>query len=178
MTFSRRQKRIMEELEKLKTLLNSFEPVTVQKAINEIEEVKQETNVIIPEVVQVVEKKKSVGCPLKFTCKEEMQVLGEKYFKECKENNEPLTITGLALGLGFNSRQSLLNYAENGEFLDTIKNLKTRVENYAEKQAFSGKNPSGAIFVLKNHGWKDENYNKNTNVNANVDVNNLLDNLE
>ena len=86
MTFSRRQKRIMEELEKLKTLLNSFDPVTIQKAINEIEEVKQETNVIIPEVVQVVEKKKSVGCPLKFTCKEEMQVLGEKYFKECKEN--------------------------------------------------------------------------------------------
>ena len=76
----------MEELEKLKTLLNSFEPVTIQKAINEIEEVKQETNVIIPEVVQVVEKKKSVGCPLKFTCKEEMQVLGEKYFKEAREH--------------------------------------------------------------------------------------------
>jgi len=33
--------------------------------------------------------------------------------------------------------------------------LKQRIENYAENRLF-GNNPTGAIFALKNYGWKDK----------------------
>lgn len=38
----------------------------------------------------------------------------------------PPTVTGLALALGFNSRQSLLNYQGKAEFMDTITRAKAR----------------------------------------------------
>ncbi len=31
-----------------------------------------------------------------------------------------------------------------------------RCESYAEEMALVGRNQSGAIFALKNYGWKDE----------------------
>lgn len=91
----------------------------------------------------------------------------DNYFNKCKELDEPLTLTGLCLELGV-SRQTLCNYEnrvttfvgmsdeEIEEFLYTIKRAKLKIENYAEKQLFSGKNPAGIIFNLKNnYGWKD-----------------------
>lgn len=68
---------------------------------------------------------------------------------------EPPTITGLALYLGFESRQSLYDYEKKGEFSYTIKNARLRVENGYEK-ALHGRNATGAIFALKNFGWKDK----------------------
>lgn len=65
------------------------------------------------------------------------------------------TVTGLALHLGFNSRQSLLNnegYSE--EFLDAIKRAKLRIEIYYEEHLV-GHNAAGSIFALKNFGWRD-----------------------
>lgn len=69
---------------------------------------------------------------------------------------EPVTITGLALHLGFESRQSIYDYEEKGEFSYIIKNARLRVENAYEKNLYSDK-PTGSIFALKNMGWKDHN---------------------
>jgi len=65
------------------------------------------------------------------------------------------TITGLALALGFASRQSIYDYKGKEEFAYTIKKALLRVENGYEKR-LSHNGATGAIFALKNMGWKDK----------------------
>jgi hypothetical protein len=71
---------------------------------------------------------------------------------------QPFTITGLAISLG-TTRETLLDYEnkqENAAFSDTIKMAKQRIQQYAENYLYTGKNPTGAIFNLKNnYGWVD-----------------------
>lgn len=121
----------------------------------------------------------AVGRPPKFKSKEEMQELIDKYFEDCKGtilkdengemvfdkygqpvifNSKPLTITGLALALGFNSRQSLLNYQGKKEFVDTITRAKAKVEQYAEERLYDKDGANGAKFSLANNfeGWKEK----------------------
>lgn len=104
------------------------------------------------------------GRPLKFATKEKLEEAIQAYFDEValdffKDTNgvihqAPLTITGLALALA-TSRKVLMEYEERDEFSNTVKRAKTVVENYAEKRLF-GNNATGAIFALKNFGWKDK----------------------
>lgn len=94
------------------------------------------------------------GRPLKFQSVEELQTKIDAFFAECEAEEEPLTITGLALALG-TSRQCLINYEDKPEYFDAVKTAKDRVENYAEKRLFTG-TPTGPIFALKNFGWTDE----------------------
>jgi len=65
------------------------------------------------------------------------------------------TITGLALFLGFESRQSFYEYEEKPEFTYTIKKARTFIEREYEELLQTG-NVTGAIFALKNMGWKDK----------------------
>lgn len=65
------------------------------------------------------------------------------------------TITGLALYLGFVSRQSMFDYEAKPEFSDIIKKARTRIELEYEKMLHLDK-CTGAIFALKNFGWKDK----------------------
>lgn len=95
------------------------------------------------------------GRPPIFETSEQMEELAEKYFAESKENKEPLTITGLALYLGFSDRQSLYDYEEKPEFTCITKKCRLRVENQYEKN-LHGTTPTGSIFALKNMGWKDK----------------------
>lgn len=108
-----------------------------------------------------------------------MQELIDKYFEECQGTelldangdvrlnkydepiyikSKPPTVTGLALALGFNSRQSLLEYQCDDEFADTITQAKARVEEYAETRLFDKDGSNGAQFSLKNNfkSWKDK----------------------
>lgn len=66
-----------------------------------------------------------------------------------------LTITGLAYHLGFESRQSFYAYEDRPEFSYTIKRARLFIENDYEKQLQIG-NTTGAIFALKNFGWRDK----------------------
>ncbi len=105
-----------------------------------------------------------------------MQNAIDAYFKDCKgspktdENGEPIldkngkeiivgahppTITGLALSLGFRSRQELLNFqANSSEFDDIISVAKLKCEEFAERNLYS-KDYYGAKFSLENNfkGW-------------------------
>ena len=65
------------------------------------------------------------------------------------------TITGLAYYLGFESRQSFYDYEKNAEFSYTIKRARLFIECEYEEQLQQG-NTIGAIFALKNMGWKDQ----------------------
>jgi hypothetical protein len=74
---------------------------------------------------------------------------------------EKPTITGLALHLGFVDRRSIYDYEESGEHSHTIKKARMRVENAFEKRLFE-QSCTGAIFALKNFGWKDKTENEIT----------------
>lgn len=89
--------------------------------------------------------------PLKYTL-EEIERLSQEYFDNTPK--EEWTITGLALALD-TTRQTLINYEEKEEFIDTIKKLKTKVENQYEI-SLRKNGRSGDIFGLKNFGWKDK----------------------
>lgn len=68
---------------------------------------------------------------------------------------ESATITGLALYLGFESRQSIYDYEKNGKFSYTVKRARLRIEHEYEKK-LHGVNATGPIFALKNFGWRDQ----------------------
>lgn len=122
---------------------------------------------------------KKVGRPPMYKTKEEIQAKIDAYFEECKgrvltdaDGNpiidkygspiivdaRPLTITGLALALGFTSRQALLNYQAKKEFVDTITRAKSKIEQYAEERLYDKDGANGAKFSLANNfeGWKDK----------------------
>ncbi len=93
------------------------------------------------------------GRPPKFNTPEEMEQAVKAYFEDVE--NMPFTITGITLWLGFSDRQSLYDYQEKDGFTCIVKELRTRVENNYEKRLFEN-NPTGAIFALKNMGWRDK----------------------
>lgn len=96
------------------------------------------------------------GRPAKFDNAEDLQKKVDEYFIWAKEQNNGLkTITGLALFLGFESRQSIYDYEKDGTFSYIIKNARLRVEEGYEERLHTGV-PTGAIFALKNMGWKDK----------------------
>jgi len=97
------------------------------------------------------------GRPRKYETPEAFDAKVEEYQLYCVENNEPVTWTGLALYLGFSSRQSIDEYLQYDGFSDSVKRAKTFVEWNYEKRLASGEGtPTGAIFALKNFGWKDK----------------------
>lgn len=70
---------------------------------------------------------------------------------------EPVTITGLCLHLGFESRQSFYDYEKRSEFSYTIKRARLKIENqYEQKLTDRDSATAGVIFGLKNLGWKDK----------------------
>ena len=143
-----------------------------------------------------MEEKKATGRPPTFKSKAEMQKKIDEYFKECegevlldeygkpvidkwgnviKVGAKPLTVTGLALALGFTSRQALLNYQAKQEFVDTITRAKTRIEQYAEERLFDKDGANGAKFSLSNNfeGWKEKQQieaDVNSDVNINIEL--------
>ena len=96
------------------------------------------------------------GRPRKYKSVDQLQIGIDNYFDNCEDKGQPFTVTGLALALGFTSRQDLINNeGYSAEFHDALKRAKSRCENYAENKLFAN-NPTGAIFALKNYGWKDK----------------------
>ena len=116
----------------------------------------------------------------KYKTAEEMSAVVESYFKDCEghiltdSNGEavmdkygspviigthPPTVTGLALALGFKTRQSLLNYqARSDKFNDIITVAKSRCEEYAERRLYDRDGVNGAKFSLTNNfkGWREK----------------------
>lgn len=137
------------------------------------------------------------GVPPRFKSPDEMQKLIDEYFEGCKghvfttDNGEivydkhgqpvivgshPPTVTGLALALGFTSRQALLNYQAKKAFVDTVTRAKSRIEEYTEARLFDRDGVNGAKFSLKNNfrGWSDS----PDGMTENKPKNNLLDILK
>lgn len=65
------------------------------------------------------------------------------------------TVTGMCYHLGFESRQSFYDYEERPGFAYTVKRARLFIEKEYEEQLQHG-NTVGAIFALKNMGWRDK----------------------
>lgn len=100
------------------------------------------------------------GRPLKYKTPEDLENAIEEYFRTrigSIERKRAPTISGLALWLGFEDRQSLYDYKERPEFSHIIKKAVLMIEDYAEEVLLSGEGTAtGAIFWLKNHKWTDK----------------------
>ena len=92
------------------------------------------------------------GRPPLFSTPEELETACKEFVAQ---NPGKLTVTGLAMYLGFDSRQSLYDYEKRDGFSYIIKNARLAVENDYE---LSLRTPAvaGAIFALKNMGWRDK----------------------
>lgn len=121
---------------------------------------------------------KNGGRPPKYKSVDEMQMKIDEYFTLCEGqvlvdengkavcdklghpviiNSRPPTVTGLALHLGFTTRQALLNYQAKSKFIDTIMRAKSRCEEYAESRLYDRDGSRGAMFSLTNNfkGWSN-----------------------
>lgn len=118
------------------------------------------------------------GRPRIYETVEELEKLIEEYFENSKgtmlldKDENPVvfkgmpiyvdgyhpTTTGLALFLGFKSRQALLNYQGRPEFNDAITRAKLRIEDYANQRLFDKDGVQGAKFTLTNNyeGYKEK----------------------
>lgn len=95
--------------------------------------------------------------PLKYKTVEELEAAIKEYFNSRQLQVMPPTVAGLALWLGFEDRRSIYDYKDRPAFSHTIKKAITAMEDYAEQRLLVGEGSStGAIFWLKNHGWKDK----------------------
>lgn len=95
------------------------------------------------------------GRPRIYETPDELEIAVDGYFVQAKTAGEKITMTGLAIALGFCDRQSLYDYEKNELFSCTIKKALLRVENAYEQSLF-GNAVAGPIFALKNMGWKDK----------------------
>ncbi len=106
-----------------------------------------------------------MGIKRKYLTPEEMLEAIDVYLAE----EEDYTITGLALALGFESRQSIYDYEKREDFSYIIKRAKLYVENGYEK-GLKTQYSSGSIFALKNMGWSDKSAEEVTNVNHTIEL--------
>ena len=94
------------------------------------------------------------GRPRIIETPERFDELVEEYRQLCADREDPVTFTGMALHLGFESRQSFYAYGKLEGFSYPVRKARAMVEAEYEKR-LAGNNVAGAIFALKNHGWSD-----------------------
>jgi hypothetical protein len=109
------------------------------------------------------------GRPAKYKSVEQLQKKIKEYIDNCpdkikitsktKDGIEErevsrLTISGLAYYLGFADRQSFYDYEKRKNFSCTVKRARLFIEKTYESYLMES-NCTGAIFALKNFGWKD-----------------------
>lgn len=114
-----------------------------------------------------------------FETVEEMELIIDKYFRDCYTSKPkiPINVTWLTLALWFDSRQTLLNYKWKEEFMDTIKRALLQIENYNECALMDSSKPTKwVIFCMTNNfQWRrNETFNTNKDVPLNDDEQKLL----
>ena len=91
------------------------------------------------------------GRPAKYRNAQQLAERADEYFAML--NGRYPSTSGLALHLGFANRSSLAHYKRKSEFSDIIKRALLIIEDHYEKRLYEP-NCRGAIFALKNFGWK------------------------
>jgi hypothetical protein len=100
--------------------------------------------------------KRPVGRPRAIDCPEKFDALVDGYFDLCRQNSEPILLTGMILSLGLVSKEAFYNYETYPEFSDSVKRARMLVEMEYEKRLNTASAVAAPIFALKNFGWKDK----------------------
>jgi len=108
------------------------------------------------------------GRPPKYESDKVMVVKINEYFdglldEEQEEYIKRPTMTGLALYLGFASRQSMYDYVKEEDFSYIITRAQQIIAMSYEEMLYT-KTSAGAIFALKNMGWDDKTIITQTNI--------------
>jgi len=90
-----------------------------------------------------------------FITAEEDQNPAKKISKESKHESAPITLSGLAYFLGFESRDAFADYEQNGKFPGLLKRARLYIEAAYERKLHQ-QSPTGAVFALKNMGWNEK----------------------
>ena len=122
---------------------------------------------------------KSKSYPI-FRSAEEINSKIERYFRSCEPvqavddecapmfdkngapvyavQEVPLTVSGLAIALGFGSREELLSYRGKPFAENAIHSALLRIENYAEERLFDKGQSSGAKYFLEGNfkAWSED----------------------
>ena len=86
---------------------------------------------------------------------EDMRTALNAYFSEQNAANLPYTFAGLCRILEID-RETLHSYTRMPAYTNLLKKAVARVLEYAETYLYSGKNPAGVIFLMKNNfGYRD-----------------------
>jgi len=106
----------------------------------------------------------------------------EEYFESLldEEGNQYITrptMTGMALFLGFASRQSMYDYSKKNDFSYIITRAQQVIAMSYEEMLLS-KVSSGAIFALKNMGWQDKTEVEQTNKNVDIPLSEWVNNTD
>lgn len=118
------------------------------------------------------------GRPPKFKSAEELEAKIVEYFDQVgwtkeADMDEPIyvnpSVNGLAIYLGFSGKQGLYDNRSKPEFSFLIKKAISIVELHYE-ESLNSKSCTGAIFALKNMGWKDKQEIESTNINLNSEL--------
>lgn len=96
------------------------------------------------------------GRPRYYNSSQELEEVSDQYFKEKNRKNEPYTMSGLALFLGFSDKTMLYEYEKRPEFSHSIKQMRARIEEQINLSTARNECPPAyGIFMLKNFGWRD-----------------------
>lgn len=95
----------------------------------------------------------------RFNNRASLNRLIDEYFERPKNNTdktaEPITVAGLALYLGFSSKDEFDEYEQTGYHKLFIQRARFRVMAYYESRLHYPA-PTGAMFALKSMGWADK----------------------
>lgn len=96
------------------------------------------------------------GNPRRWRSAKALQAAVDAYFEECSEKGRVPSVAGLALALGFMSRQALARYTDrmheenNDDYVVIVTNAKTRIEEANIQLAYNKEASAGARFMLQN----------------------------
>lgn len=101
-----------------------------------------------------LENQRRLGRPRKYSTPAEFDAMVDMYLIVAKEQNEPLTFTGMALFLGFSSRDGIDIYKTYDGFSGSVERARALVQMGYENGLHTPSN-AGARFALTNYGWKN-----------------------
>lgn len=96
------------------------------------------------------------GNPRRWRSAKALQAAVDAYFEECSEKGHVPSVAGLALALGFMSRQALARYTDrmheenNDDYVVIVTSAKTRIEEANIQLAYNKEASAGARFMLQN----------------------------
>lgn len=96
------------------------------------------------------------GNPRRWRTAKALQAAVDQYFKDCEETGRVPSVAGLALALGFMSRQALYRYTDrenensSDDYVTIITQAKLKIEEANIQLAYNRDASPGARFILQN----------------------------